>query len=318
MTAQELPALPQWLQDILPEPRQPLVIEKTQEGFLLTHDSIEPEVFPTMENAFHLGVHHYAPAYTDTIGGIVYKGHLPPQYSSIGKIFVTSEETGALMLFQDDKRSYDTLQYAYTSWLVIYEKYVNEPDNFSNSYFFLDMHPAFWIRRSPNPADHETKPFLWHTHQYVSKRLNHNIFFVQNSHLHVIEAGSHIPENYVDYYHDADLEIQAESYEQALIVLARKVQEKFDYDGSLRNPKDTPSIPETPELQQEDLMNLEEVYDFIKEHENNAVHKKTLDALRTIADKYPVMTRDMVSRGSVTQWLHENIDQLAKDFHNKA
>lgn len=312
MTLQELPALPQWLQDITPTPREPLVIEYQEPNFVLSHSTLKTEVFPTLENAFHVGLHEYAAYYTETIGGIVIKGSIPVQYSSVHNLFVTSKKSGTLMMFQDDYSSYETLQRAYARWLIMYEQYVEDPENFTNAYFFVDMHPVFWIRRSPHPSDHEMKPFLWHTHQYVSERLIHGIFFVNEHHLHTLEAGSHVPDNFVDHYHDTDLDVQEETYEQALIALAHQIHQKFNFDGSLRDPDNAPSLPIVPDFPPQS--STEDFRDFMQLHEKNAVNKKILDTLKTLANSYP-MTRDMVSRTSVKDWLYDNIEKLEKEFN---
>jgi hypothetical protein len=120
----------------------------------------------------------------------------------------------------------DTLMLAKTNYfhfLKLVKQYEDKPRNFPVAWNFINSHPAFWIRNAGTNN--------WTL--FNNKHISMYVFGSASGEAEVsLEHGSANKERTAHYGGDADLEVSAESYETAIIMLARAVHKKFNYDGS--------------------------------------------------------------------------------------
>lgn len=133
-----------------------------------------------------------------------------------------------------DENSLWLLQEAYASWLNFYREWQENKDDFLSAYYFIDQHPAFWTR-----LKHE-KTFQWHTADgrpdtIIPCRDDTGQVCIS------LETGGHVEPAYTEHYHDYRLDVTEPTFEEAIVALAKRVDEIFDETGCER-----PEAPEYP------------------------------------------------------------------------
>jgi hypothetical protein len=125
------------------------------------------------------------------------------------------------------------LKHHYLEWLTTVSiEYSLDPDNFFNAHNWLTFHPVFW--RKSQLEDN----FKWDTANGIndsSVRVRWNA--EENKPEIYIEACIHAAPDYTHRYFDARLTGYAPTYEEAIIMLAKKVNILFGVDGAERSEK---------------------------------------------------------------------------------
>lgn len=117
------------------------------------------------------------------------------------------------------------VKFSYLKWLTEDSlNYINNPGNFSKAYLFLNNHPLFWFKHSKGTsANWETQKGMNYAKKIEPKDQNTMV---------TLQHGGHSPD---DHYtrHNLDHRITSceETYEQAVIAMAKKVHELYDLDG---------------------------------------------------------------------------------------
>lgn len=246
---QSLPDLPAWLEALLPEPREPMVMSVVDEGTLrLRFPDGRIESFDTLPEAHRAALDSDLDLFVEdnvyeALGDDRSRRHrLLFGYPSEGNDGYTT----MVMSYTDDDR-HAGLRAAYEAFLDAAAEYVATPGDFPRAWRFIDQHPAFWT--APNLDQH---PWLWETSGYCSRITQ----FVRRHEeelgqggvgpaLVSLDAGGHVPEDtgrgtrYRDHYADWRLEVTAHSFEEAILLLAERVEMCFDHEG---NPKSEDQI----------------------------------------------------------------------------
>jgi hypothetical protein len=111
----------------------------------------------------------------------------------------------------------------YFHFLKIAKQYETNPRNFPLAWNFINGHPAFWIRNA------NTNNWKLYTNAYITM----NVFGSSTGEAEVtLEHGGANTDRTAHYGGYSELEVSAESYESAIIMLARAVHKTFNYDGS--------------------------------------------------------------------------------------
>lgn len=118
------------------------------------------------------------------------------------------------------------LESLYGEWLKAAEAYHDNPDDLVTSYNFVNFHPVFWARDTPE------KTWDWCTSHAQSIWMDLMLDGDTNDVVWALETGSHIAPHYTHFCHDIRLDTFAPTVEQGFIELARKVSEHFNDDGS--------------------------------------------------------------------------------------
>jgi hypothetical protein len=230
-----LPELPEWLQQLLPEPQEAHRAYLEADKFVLEAPTGEKQIFDDLES-FGKAVHNIEFEVAKEI------------YKKYGRFLSYPSADGfyhTMILAHSDKIRIKNLKSEYKDFLRNAKKYLKDPDSFFNAYYFIDTHPAFWLNK-----DLEKFPYFWDTSNHC-ERISHYVSKDDNNDLVVgLETGCHIKEsthepysqNYSNHYHDYRLDVYGKTFEEAFIELARKVNLFYNLDG-------TEVIPE-PEHQQ--------------------------------------------------------------------
>lgn len=160
-------------------------------------------------------------------------------------IFVPMTNGGSRMFIlipQDSRRS--SLEYNYVMFQKYAEAYLKNPTDFELAYTFVDHHPAFWIKEYlPKDLAHDAetpKTFDWKTGSHAMS-LWCVPSFNNGKTTWMMEAGQHTPD-YRSHYHDFNLDVYAETVEEAFIIMAEKLNKFFNLDGTNREEtEDEPS-----------------------------------------------------------------------------
>lgn len=129
----------------------------------------------------------------------------------------------------------DIVKHDYLEWLTeISVEYHNDPDNFLKAHKFLTHHPLFWVKGT------KEKSFQWATDIGLDK-MSINVWANEETGKPVIflEHGQHHEDGYTHYYHDPRIFVREETYEKAIIAMAKKVNAVFDLDGYERTEEDS-------------------------------------------------------------------------------
>lgn len=135
---------------------------------------------------------------------------------------------GYMLISSTDTDKENILKHSYDRWInEIYKNYINEPNNWVYSYEYINYHPIFWIHSSPQ------KTFNWITDDgtdniYSMVGMNKGVPYV------ALECGEHT-ETYNEHYHNTDLDIYADNFENAYVKLAVKIEQYFTAEGNYKN-----------------------------------------------------------------------------------
>lgn len=211
---------PAWLEAELPEVGELSVVSPCEGGFVIEDpDGGRSDVYPTLAAAydgFDRAVLGRNIVFSDDcvaaeegaeelLGGVV----LPN-----GRFLIVFTDADELALLQE----------AYRSWQDVYEEWRQDPKDFVKAFYFLEQHPAFWVRAT------EERTFSWHTaagapREVCPWRDDQGNVGVS------MELGAHVAPEYTTHYHDIRLDVTAGSYEEAVVELATRVDLFFDKDG---------------------------------------------------------------------------------------
>lgn len=114
-------------------------------------------------------------------------------------------------------------------WLKEARHWIENPDDFTAAYGFLEGHPAFWKRSRP-----EKFPNQWTTDDGVSTIWSSPTRREDGSIVMMMETGSMVPPYREWRYHDLRLDTYENTYELGIIATAKKVHKFFNLDGSER------------------------------------------------------------------------------------
>lgn len=212
--------LPAWLEAELPEVRPEARIALTEIGYIIEDCCKEiAGPYTTVEEAFDVFKKHPC-SKTLTLSEECLKAHEGRE----GGIFL---EEGHPLLSWTDENSLWLLQEDYRSWLTFYQEWKESPEDFLSAYRFIEQHPAFWTR-----LKHE-KTFMWHTSDgmpitIIPRRDDKGQVCIS------LETGGHVEPAYTDHYHDYRLAVTEPTFEEAIVALAKRVDEIFDEAGCER------------------------------------------------------------------------------------
>jgi hypothetical protein len=219
--------LPEWLMSSFPEHLPWNVISFNEGKYNVSHDGSE---FGDIIEAYD-----YASSFKDK-----YQVVLDPSVDGHGGelmdgFFFCDVEQGAsssrLLLSHTTQDSVTLLKHDYLAWLTkVSIEYSIDPDSFFNAHRWLTFHPVFW--RKSRVEDN----FRWDTSDGL-RATTISLWWNEEENRPGIclEAGGHIGPDYTSYYRDDRLTSYASTYEEAIIVLAKSVNETFDVDGVERS-----------------------------------------------------------------------------------
>lgn len=109
-------------------------------------------------------------------------------------------------------------------YLQIYDSYLQNPNDFVNAWKFVDHHPALWYKTRNQ----------WVTSSLV-ETLTVEVARTKNGNpVIMVEGGTSVRPNRTSHYHDLRLDVNAETYEKAIVGFAARLHKFFNLDGSKR------------------------------------------------------------------------------------
>lgn len=220
---ENLPDLPQWLNELLPEASTPQLLAVTADNKLeLIQPDGSAQVFETLEEAYNASRENdldlnIAPEVAEHEGE---EDAFFLTFPSEDKRFQT------LVMGYTDQDRIDNLKRSYEDFLERAEAYAKDPEDFVKAWAFVDTHPAFWTA-----PDLENKPFFW-VQDGHSSHLRLSVHRHEGKVAVELETGSHVPPEYNSHYGDWRLEVFADTYELAVIELAKRVALSHNLDGT--------------------------------------------------------------------------------------
>jgi hypothetical protein len=215
--------LPEWLTASFPEHLPWSVVSYNDGKYYVSHDGSE---FKDVVEAYD-----YASAFKEEYQ-VVLDSSLDGHGGELTNgFFFCDVEQGAsssrLLLSHTTQDSVTLLKHDYLTWLTkLSIEYSIDPDSFFNAHRWLTFHPVFW-RKSRIRDD-----FRWDTSDGL-RDVTVSLWWNQEENKPGIclEAGIHHAPEYTDYRRDDRLTSYASTYEEAIIILAKSVNELFDVDG---------------------------------------------------------------------------------------
>lgn len=215
--------LPSWLNELLPEPKQPVAISYDADTKTAVNNYADgsTEVFDDIGQAYDVaeskGVGTEFSSSVEREFGLFVS--IPSDRESFSRMLIPGSEVSHL----------NSLKYSYLAWTTgNLSWYEQSPDDFMAAYYFLDGHPCFWIKRTGGDA------YDWETQGYASRLWHHPSYDDSKNVVHMMEAGAHVPGEYNQHYHDFRLDVYADSYENAIIETAALVHKFFNPNGTER------------------------------------------------------------------------------------
>lgn len=138
---------------------------------------------------------------------------------------VKISEEGYFVSTESDTESVLKIKYDLHSFYKLSKRWRENP-TFINSYYFITNHPMFWLRYKES--------WVWDTFHQPS------VEFMEEDGKVVclLEAGEHVEPDYNYHYHDYELDTYADTYEKAIIKLAKKIDSLYDDNGTSKNVLD--------------------------------------------------------------------------------
>lgn len=252
---EQLPQLPQWLQELLPEPATPQLLSVTKDARL---ELIQPDgssrVFDSLEEAYRASREiDLDLKVAETVAKREGK-----EDSFLLRFVSDIDGYSTLVLSYTDQDRLNALKRGYADFLENAQNYAAAPENFVNAWRFIDTHPAFWTA-----YDLKNKPLYW-VQEGHTNRLRLSVYRQDSVALVELETGSHVAPEYTEHYGDWRLEVAAESYELAIIELARRVALVHNLDGTdVENSEELFEKPNwVKELEERLEERLDELPDF--------------------------------------------------------
>lgn len=119
--------------------------------------------------------------------------------------------------------------YHYYGFLRTAKAYLADPSDFLKSYYFLQGHPAFWMRSEP-----ERFPYAWNTSSGTASISSYPSVDPEGNVVISMEHGSAVPPERAMRYHDPRLDVWAPTFEKAYIEMAERTHKYFTLDGEKR------------------------------------------------------------------------------------
>jgi hypothetical protein len=215
-------SIPEWLSELLPEPREPNVISFENGVYTVTDPNGETsETFENLEKAYDSIDDSTLTLFDESVPD----DNMDRMMYSVphGK----SNHTRALFSNTEAEKIKD-LEKTFNNWVKEgFKKYLNSPDDFMKSYRFLNNHPALWS----NPKIGTVKdPFFWSTDQGI-KSLRIDPYAEEGEVVFYGEMGARVLPEADHHYHDYRLDTTAKSYEELIIKMARALNEAYYEDG---------------------------------------------------------------------------------------
>jgi hypothetical protein len=227
--------LPQWLTNLLPPPKDHVLLSKSADTWIVNDNDIYSssiKTFSTLAEAHsYLRNNNLDFEIDENIEGedSLFLSY-PSERSRLYTLVLGSSDKNRLMRLQSDFK--DSLDAA--------TAYLADPLNFLSAYYFVDQHPAFWTY----DPDH---PWFWTTSGYCAKLYQCPYSADDGSLVFELEAGSHVestediegaPRAFTYHYHDYRLDAVGNSFEEAIVDLASLVHKFFSAEGIERENVD--------------------------------------------------------------------------------
>lgn len=242
-----LKVLPQWLEDLLPANNTPqklsadiykgakrLKLTNPDESFSY-HDNLESADEANRTSGFDLKVEESTYKLFGEDGLLFY----PAGKGMLGFIAGYTDE---------DRR--ENLRLAYSASQEAKAAYLSNPNDFYNSWHYVDNHPAFWTN-----SNLSSSPWYWDTEGYCSK-LRQSVYKDGKDLVVSLEGGGHVDKPshdtiplYSTHYGDWRLEVDSDSFENAIIEMAFRLHNSYNSDGTSKSEDDFPF--DTPEWVEE-------------------------------------------------------------------
>lgn len=247
-------SLPSWLENLLPNPVKPHELTMAEDGKFLTRtpDGVK-HTFDELQHAVeHLGDLDFS------IDTSVYDATGTDSINGFGITYPVGGSFSRLVMESTDYSRKKHLANSYKYSLEATETYLQDPQNFFNAYYFVDLHPAFWVA-----LDFREHPFMWITNGHMNK-VRQSVGKYESGGVYImLETGARVlrnegPKPYSTHYGDYRLEVVGSSYEEAVVKLAEHVHEVFRSDGSEREEVNLP-VTQTQLMVEEVLKNHPEL-----------------------------------------------------------
>lgn len=169
----------------------------------------------------------------------------PKRYKNFSAAVLDSK-TRRMFFSYDESDNRELLLGDYLYFRRMAKKYRKDKNNFYKAYNFLMYHPLFW-RLEGEIA--KTGRVSWNTNQGLEHAW-HSVYKDKNGKVvHTLEVGKYLSEE-VEYKgeaftlparlscHDSMLDVIGLTYEEAVILLAKRVYKNYNSSGNLRSQKD--------------------------------------------------------------------------------
>jgi hypothetical protein len=221
--------LPEWLTAEFPAhlPATYLYWSAKKDTFRLSHEdySYEDAVeFDTIAEAYD-----YASTLKDQYQVVLNSSVNGHGGKLIGLGFLCDSKDGSSRLLSNTTTEdlEDIMKHDYLEWLTeISVDYNADPEDFLKAHKFLTHHPLFWVKGK------KEKSFQWATDNGL-RNMAINVWANEETGKPVIflEHGQHHEDGYTHYYHDTRIFVREETFEKAIITMAKKVNAVFDLEG---------------------------------------------------------------------------------------
>lgn len=220
--------LPKWFSDLFP-PHLPWSIIAFKDGkFHVSHDG---SMFDDIAEAYDYVScfsSDYQVVFDSSVDG--HSGEL------LDRIFLCDipegGRSGRLLPGQPTEDVEAVIKHDFRHWLTETSlEYNADPDDFVSAHNWLDCHPIFWTVQGRGPITYRS----WATSSGM-RHVRVRVWFDENTKEPGVfmEAGPHIAPDYRECGINYKLCSYATTYEQAVIELAKKVNELYDLDGNPR------------------------------------------------------------------------------------
>lgn len=245
MTEEAPLALPRWLESLLPEEKNPLVlraqIEDQRPVLILEHPSGSTSSFSTVEELVESKELNEGDLLIDTTALKLFgDGKTYIEYDPGRKNY-----HGFLMSYTDARRR-KALEQSYRYFLEALSSYEGDSEDFYAAWNFVDSHPAFWTAHElkEHPWHWETAGYCSKIHQYVNRGKNGlTVSLSGGGHVEQETAPGRPP--YSEHYGDWRLDSKGSTFEESMIDFAHRVWLSFDSEGNSLSEDDFPhEVPE--------------------------------------------------------------------------
>lgn len=253
--------LPAWLNDILPENTEPALVTAEDGKFVISLGETREEFTDFREAVAALDANYGDYKLDATVVEATKEINVFDKFG-IG----LEEEDGMvrLVIGMNDEKRRKILSEGYSDFLEAAQNYEEDP-NFVTAWNFIDRHPAFWTAH-----DIDAFPFSWNQSGHMS-HVRIDVYNDDDGAPRVlIETGGHVEKAdsankaYSMHYGDWRLDVVGETYEDAVLQLAKRVALAFNPDGSDR--EDTKDLFE--KIKPEWVRDLEERIDELHSNED--------------------------------------------------